>query len=251
MSSQDIFFVVRMLVNCAFPTALLFCMCRFRYPRKWVRLAYLLLTCVTTLISSIFYFTAGQETMMQSFSMILLLPSITYLFFAAKEKASQLFFSFFTAVNALFLISILSRILLVMREDLIWLEALIRALFFSILLFLFHRYLSSAYQYLVDHMKRGWGVIAVIPFLFFVFVLYLGLYPHVRTDHFAAVLFLYVILCFVYYIIYRVFRSTYELCSSRKTASIPRKTRRCTSRPRRYVTARSRCVCTVMTCVTI
>ena len=59
--------------------------------------------------------------------------------------------------------------------------------------------------------KSSWRVLCAIPMLFFCLVMFLGLYPHVRTDNLLGVTFLYVILGFVYFIIYQVFHSNYSL----------------------------------------
>ncbi len=82
---------------------------------------------------------------------------------------------------------------------------MIRAAFYCLILFIFSRYLRDPYQFLAANMKRSsWRVLWAIPLLFMGLVMFLGLYPHVRTDNLLGVTFLYVILGFVYYIIYQV-----------------------------------------------
>ena len=93
----------------------------------------------------------------------------------------------------------------------IWGDALFRLVFFGLVFFLFVRYLREAYHFIAANMKRDWRVMATLPFLFFALVMFLGLYPHKRTDNLMGVVFLYVILCVVYFVIYQVFHNTYSL----------------------------------------
>ena len=208
--------VLRQLVTNGFPVALIFAMSRFKCGRKTVWLAFAVIAAVGTAVNSALILTVGPERMKQVYALVLLAPSLLFLLLTTKDRPSQLLFNFFTAINAVYLTSILSHFLLggaLDREDsLIWLDALVRGALFAVLLFLFVRYLREPYQFLAEHMKKsGWRVLSVIPMLFFGLVMFLGLYPHVRTDNLPGVTFLYVILGFVYYIIYQVFHSTYSL----------------------------------------
>lgn len=208
--------VLRQLVANGFPIALIFAMSRFKCSRKIVWLFFAVITVLGTAVNSALIFTIGQDQMKQVYALVLLVPSLLFLLFATKDRPSQLLFSFFTAINAVYLTSILSHFLLggaLDKEDsLIWLDALIRGAFFSVILVLFVWYLREPYQFLAEHMKKSsWRVMSVIPMLFFGLVMFLGLYPHVRTDNLLGVTFLYVILGFVYFIIYQVFHSTYSL----------------------------------------
>ena len=208
--------VLRQLVTNGFPIALLFAMSRFKCGRRIVWLFFTGITVIGAAVNSTLIFTVGPERMKQVYALVLLIPSLLFLLFTTKDRPSQLLFNFFTAINAVYLTSILSHFLLggtLDREDsLIWLDALVRGVLFSAILFLFVRYLREPYQFLAEHMKKsGWRVMSVIPMLFFGLVMFLGLYPHVRTDNLLGVAFLYVILGFVYYIIYQVFHSTYSL----------------------------------------
>lgn len=208
--------ILRQLVNSAFPMALIFAMSRFKCSRRTVWLAFTLITVLGTVINLSLIFTISPDRMKQYYALVLLVPSLLFLLFASKDKPSQMLFNFFTAINAFYLTSILSHFVLrgplEHRNQSIWQDALIRGLIFSVLLFLFVRFLRKPYQFLADNMRKsGWRVFCVIPMLFFALVMFLGLYPHVRTDNLLGVTFLYVILGFVYYIIYQVFYSTYHL----------------------------------------
>lgn len=208
--------VLRQLVASGFPIALIFAMSRFKCSRRTVWLFFAVISVIGTVINSVLIFTVGSERMKQAYALVLLIPSLLFLLFTTKDRPSQLLFNFFTAINAVYLTSILSHFLLggaLDREDvLIWLDALVRGVLFSVILFLFVRYLRESYQFLAEDMKKSsWRVLCVIPMLFFSLVMFLGLYPHVRTDNLIGVTFLYVILGFVYYIIYQVFNSTYHL----------------------------------------
>lgn len=208
--------VLRQLVTNGFPVALIFSMSRFKCSRKIVWIVFSVITILGTAANSLLIFTVGPEGMKQVYALVLLVPSLLFLLFATKDKPSQILFNFFTAINTVYLTSILSHFILngaLDREiEMIWQDALIRSLLFAIILFLFVRYLREPYQFLATHMKKsGWRVLSVVPMLFFGLVMFLGLYPHVRTDNLYAVTFLYVILGFVYFIIYEVFHSTYSL----------------------------------------
>ena len=198
--------VLRQLVASGFPIALIFAMSRFKCSRRTVWLFFAVISVIGTVINSVLIFTVGSERMKQAYALVLLIPSLLFLLFTTKDRPSQLLFNFFTAINAVYLTSILSHFLLggaLDREDvLIWLDALVRGVLFSVILFLFVRYLRESYQFLAEDMKKSsWRVLCVIPMLFFSLVMFLGLYPHVRTDNLIGVTFLYVILGFVYYII--------------------------------------------------
>lgn len=208
--------VLRQLVSNGFLVALIFAMSRFKCSRKTVWFFFAMIAVVGTAVNSALIFTTGSERMKQVYALVLLIPSLLFLLLTTKDRPSQLLFNFFTAINAVYLTSILSHFLLggaLDREDsLIWLDALVRGVLFSVILFLFVRYLREPYHFLAEHMKKSsWRVLAVIPMLFFGLVMFLGLYPHVRTDNLLGVTFLYVILGFVYFIIYQVFHSTYSL----------------------------------------
>lgn len=208
--------VLRQLVTNGFPVALIFAMSRFKCSRKTGWIVFSILAVLGTALNSILIFTVGPERMKQVYALVLLVPSLLFLLFATKDKPSQILFNFFTAINAVYLTSILSHFILngaLDREnEMVWQDALVRGLIFAVILFLFVRYLREPYQFLATHMKKsGWRVLSVVPMLFFGLVMFLGLYPHVRTDNLPAVTFLYVILGFVYFIIYEVFHSTYSL----------------------------------------
>lgn len=208
--------VLRMLVNCLFPLALLFSMTRLRCSRRTAALALAGVGALAVAVNCLLFFTVGQERMMQVFALVMAVPSVLFLIFAAKDRPSQIVFNFFTVINVLYLAAILGRLALGMREDLVALDALLRAVLYGLVLWIFHRWLNRPYHFLADHMKAGWRVIALVPFLFFVAVMFLGLYPRVRTDNFPAVLLLYAILAVVYAIIYTVFRNTRDLILQRQ-----------------------------------
>ncbi|KMZ54077.1 sensor histidine kinase [Dorea sp. D27] len=216
--------ILRMLITSAFPIALVFEMSRFRSRRK-ARAAMTAVFLAAGSVNVVLFLLAGHERMKQLYAVILFVPCILYLLAASKDWLSQHLFNFFTAVNAVYFVSILSHFItggeLKEGNGAVWQDAVVRGLLSLLILFLFARYLRSPYQFLAANMKKGsWRVFAVIPFCFFALVMFLGLYPHVRTDNLPAVTFLYVILCFVYYIIYQVYRSTYELLTLQRNAEL-------------------------------
>ena len=207
--------LLRSIVVCACPTALLFAMSGFKCRRKVVWMVYSVIVIAGAAICAALIFTAGVERMRQLYFLILMVPSLLFLLLATKDKPFQILFNFFTAVNAIYLTSILSHFALGVKEEPIWADALIRMAIFALLLYLFTRRLREPYRFIADNMQSGWRAIATLPFLFFALVMFLGLYPHIRTDNLMAVVFLYVILCMVYYVIYQVFRSTYTMLKVR------------------------------------
>lgn len=207
---EDFWIFIRSLVNGFYPTALIFIMTDFRSSRFAARAAYLVVSLISASINVGLLFMFGRTIMMQLFVLTTAVPCIITLAFLAKDKPSLLLFNFFTAVNVLYLLAIIGRLVISMRNDLIWAETLIRAFLFSIVLYMFHRFLAGPFHYLATNMKKGWHVIAVIPMLSFSMVMFLGLYPSIRTDNYPAVLMMYGLLCLVYYIIYQVFDSTYK-----------------------------------------
>lgn len=209
--SETLQVLLRTLVTCACPVGLLFVMSSFKCRQKTVWAVFAGIVLFSTAVCSALFFTVGLERMRQVYFLILLSPSLLFLLFATTDRPSQIFFNFFTAVNAFYLTSILSHFALGAKDEPIWADALIRLGIFAIILFLFDRYLRDAYQFIAANMKRGWRVMAVLPFLFFGLVMFLGLYPHTRTDNLVGVVFLYGILCVVYYVIYWVFHNTYHL----------------------------------------
>lgn len=206
---NEFWICVRSLVNGFYPTALIFIMTDFRCSRRTAWTAYAVVSLVAASFNTTLLFLFGRTVMMQSFVLVTSIPCILALLFLAKDKPSLLLFNFFTAFNVLYFLSILGRLMIAMREDIIWAEVLIRALLFSAVLYLFQRFVAAPYHYLASNMKQGWRVIAAIPILSFAIVMFLGLYPSIRTDNYPAVLMMYGILCLVYYIIYQVFHSTY------------------------------------------
>lgn len=203
--------LLRTLVTCACPTALLLAMSGFRCSRRTVWMVFALITVLGTAVCSVLYFSFGQERMRQLYFLVLLAPSLVFLAFFTKDRPAQILFNFFTTVNAFYLTSILSHFILGADEEPIWADAFLRLSIFLLILFVFVRYLREPYRFIATNMKKGWRIIAMLPFLFFALVMFLGLYPHTRSDNLAAVVFLYVILCVVYYVIFQVFRSTYNM----------------------------------------
>ena len=206
----------RAFVNSVFPIALFFSMTRLRCAHRTKWIIYCLLVCFSAFINTFLFFSVGQEAMMRVFVFIILIPSIILLIIYSEDRLSQIFFNFFTAVNALYLVSILGHFLSRSNDDLIFLNALFRACLFSVILHIFHRYLNEPYHFLAANMKKGWGVVASVPILFFALVMFLGLFPHIRSDNLPAVVFLYIVLGIVYFIIYQVFNNTFSLiCQQR------------------------------------
>ena len=209
--SETIQIFFRTLVACSCPLALLFVMSGFKCARKTAWAVFGLIALAGTAVCFTLILTAGLEQMWRVYFLVLLVPSLLFLLFATTDRPSQVLFNFFTAVNAFYLTSILSHFVFGSDGEPIWGDALFRLVVFGLILFVFVRWLREAYRFIAANMKRDWRVMAVLPFLFFALVMFLGLYPHKRTDNLMGVAFLYVILCVVYYVIYRVFHNTYEL----------------------------------------
>ena len=152
---EEFWICIRSLVNGFYPTALIFIMTDFRCSRSAARTAYLAVSLISAAINVGLLFLFGRAVMMQLFVLTTAVPCIIMLAFLAKDKPSLLLFNFFTAVNVLYLLAILGRLVISMRDDLIWAEALIRAALFSVVLYVFHRFLAGPYHYLAANMKKG------------------------------------------------------------------------------------------------
>lgn len=209
--SETIQVLFRTLVTCACPLALLFAMSGFKCRRKTAWTAFVLIALLGTAVCFALILTVGLEQMWRVYFLVLLIPSLLFLLFATTDRPSQVLFNFFTAINAFYLTAILSHFILGADEEPIWADALLRLAFFGLILFVFVRWLREAYRFIAANMKRDWRVMAVLPLLFFALVMFLGLYPHKRTDNLMGVVFLYLILCVVYFVIYQVFHNTYNL----------------------------------------
>lgn len=217
MSTFDtVSLIFRHFVSCASPILLLFVMANFKCKRKTAWLAFAGISVFGTAICSILVFTVSTERMRQIYFLVLMIPSLIFLCITTKDRLSQVFFNFFTAINVIYLTAIISHFILGGKEEPVWADALIRIVIYAFIIFIFIRYLREAYQFLAVHMKQNWRVISVIPFLFFGLVMFLGLYPHTRSDNLMAVVFLYVICGFVYFIIYQIFRNTYNLLNQQR-----------------------------------
>lgn len=203
---ENFWVITRLFVNCFCTLALFFVMCDFRLPRRKALLIFIGLAAACTLVSAVINQILGREIMMRWFAIMMAVPGIILMLLLTKDRFSMLFFDFFTAVNLLYLAAIAG---LSVSGGRIWLDALIRLVIYLTCIILFQRYFYRAFHFLSLNMKRGWGVICVIPFLFFALVMFMGLYPTVRTDNFPFVIFLYVIMAFVYVVIYQIFRGTY------------------------------------------
>lgn len=209
--SETIQVLFRTLVACACPLALLFAMSGFKCGRKIAWTAYGLIALLGTAVCFALILTVGLEQMWRVYFLVLLIPSLLFLLFATTDRPSQVLFNSFTAVNAFYLTSILSHFVFGSDGEPIWGDALFRVAVFALILFVFVRWLREAYRFIAANMKRDWRVMAVLPLLFFALVMFLGLYPHKRTDNLMGVVFLYIILCVVYFVIYQVFHNTYKL----------------------------------------
>ncbi len=202
---NDFWSILRLAITCICPIVLVFSMSEFKCVRKRAALILGLGLSVSIAANTAVYITLGRETMMQFCMGITALPALLLLFTLSGDRFSVLFFDFFTAVNVLYLVSIVG---LSVYNGVIWVDIVIRVLLFSLLTFAIIRYFKKPYRFLCVHMKKGWTAVSLIPFLFFLLVMFLGMYPRVRTDNFLAVVFLYGILCVVYSVIYQVFVST-------------------------------------------
>lgn len=210
----------RILVNPVFAVALIFVMSNFKCNAKTALGAYLMVTMVSFGVNTAIYCLAGRPVMMRFFAVTTAVPCLITLLVLTKDHFLQLFFNFFTAVNALYLVAVIGLWAASGPEGMIFVDILVRLALYGVILFLFHRYFSGPYHFLAEHMKRGWWSIALIPFLFFCMVMYLGLYPTVRHDNYPAVVMLYVVLCLVYVVIYQVFQNTYARIAQENNGNI-------------------------------
>ena len=201
--------LARISMNSLCVLALMFVMSNFKCSAKTARCAWLLTAAVSFGVNTVIYCLAGRTVMMRFFAVTTAVPCLIALLVLTKDRFPQLFFNFFTAVNALYLVSVIGLTAASGPEKLIWLDMLVRLALYGGILFLFQRYFSGPYHFLAEHMKRGWWAISLIPFLFFCMVMYLGLFPVLRHDNYPAVVMLYMVLCLVYVVIYQVFQNTY------------------------------------------
>lgn len=210
-----ILLILRTAINNIYPLALIFTMTNFKCRRRYAFLTAGFIGILALFTDVFLRFHWGEVTLMRYFTLVLAVPSITTLLFMAKDRPSQIFFHFFTAINMLYMSSIIGHI--TGSADYLPYDVIIRALFYTLTIYLFHRFLAKPYRFLALHMKRGWIMIAAIPFLFYLLVMAMGLYPVLWSDHIYLFFIVYVILCCVYYIIYQTFRNTYDLLHQRET----------------------------------
>lgn len=210
MINPTFWFYLRGPINIFFAVALGFVMTDFRCSRRTVLIVYGILSCLSSVLYLAIFFFFGQHMMMISYAAYTVIPCLIALVYLSKDKLSILFFNLFTTVNVVYLVSIITKLLLFMKDGHYLVECILRILLFTSVIYIFQRHLSKPFHYLAANMKSSWRVIAAIPFFSFCIVMYLGLYPTVRTDNFPAVLMIYVILCLVYYIIHQVFHTTYQ-----------------------------------------
>lgn len=199
--------IFRISVTAAFMLALIFLMSRFRCSARSARIAYIAVVAFSVLFNGTLCILFGRAVMMRYYAVVIAVPCLLVLLCFTKDKFPQLFFNFFTAVNAMYLTSVIG--LSVSHGEIIWLDTLIRAALFSGILYLFHHHFAGPYHFLAENMKKGWFVISLIPFLFFAMVMFLGLYPTLRHDNFPVVVMLYIVLAFIYVVIYQTFQTTY------------------------------------------
>lgn len=216
---EDMQYVLRTAANSLFPLALIFAMSNFKCRKRTAWIIYVFLAVFGMAINLILFYVKGRHTMMQFFALTMAVPCLIALLFFTKDRLPQLLFNFFTAINVLYFVSIISRIFAGM-DEIIWLDALIKSLLYLPILYLFGRFFNKPYHFLVENMKKGWVVISMIPLLFFAMVMYLGLYPRIRNDNFPAVLMLYGVLCCIYVVIYNVFKNTYDLLMQRQASEL-------------------------------
>lgn len=208
MTAYDIWSIVRIAVNAVYLLALMFAMSNFKCGARTRRRAYWVVLAVSAGFNIGVFLLFGRPRMMQVFALSVAVPCLAALVLLTKDRFPELFFNFFTAVNALYLVSVIG--LSISKNEILWLDILIRAALYSGILYFFARFFSGPYHFLSENMKKGWWVISAIPFLFFAMVMFLGMFPTLNHDNFPAVLLLYVILGFVYLVIYQVFQNTYE-----------------------------------------
>lgn len=207
---EPVLILFRNITSSLYPLALVFIMTNFKCSVKFVRMAFGGVVLFALLFNVIFSYLFGREIMIRYYSIFVAVPCILLVLLLSRDGFFQHFFNFFTAINVLYFLAIIGKLVQLM-EDKIWLDVLVRSILFAFILFLFQHYWRRPYHFLTVHMEKGWGVISVIPFLFFVLVMFLGLYPRIRNDNLVAVILLYGIFCNVYLVIYQVFRNTYEL----------------------------------------
>lgn len=207
MSMTEAWNIFRVSVTALYMLTLIFLMSRFQCSEKTARTAYIAVAAFSVLFNGTLCVLFGRTVMMRYFAVGISVPCLLVLFLFTKDKFPQLFFNFFTAVNAMYLTSVIG--LSVAHGEIIWLDTLIRAVLFSGILYLFRHYFAGPYHFLAENMQKGWFVISMIPFLFFAMVMFLGLYPTLRHDNFLVVVMLYVVLALIYVVIYRIFQTTY------------------------------------------
>lgn len=207
MNMTEFWTIFRVSVTALYMLALIFLMSRFQCNAKTARIVYIAVGAYSVLFNGILCVLFGRTVMMRYYALGIAIPCLFVMVLYTKDKFSQLFFNFFTAVNAMYLTSVIG--LSATHGEIIWLDTLIRAVLFSGILYLFRHYFAGPYHFLAENMIKGWIVISMIPFLFYAMVMFLGLYPTLRHDNFPVVVMLYIVLALIYVVIYRTFQTTY------------------------------------------
>ena len=123
---HNIEIIFRQFVSCAAPVFLIFSMSDFKCKKRTAGIVLSGIIVLGTVICSLILFTVSTERMRQLYFIILLVPSLVFLLAATKDRLSQIFFNYFTAINVFYLTSIISHYLLGNKEEPIWADVLIR-----------------------------------------------------------------------------------------------------------------------------
>lgn len=212
---DGVLLILRIAMNNAYPLALIFTMTNFKCRRRYAFVTAAFIGIFAFFIDLFLRFHWGEETLMRYFTLVLAIPSVFSLLLMTKDRPSQVFFHFFTAVNMLFMSSMIGYVTGSVKY--LPYDVITRALFYMLTIYLFHRFLAKPYRFLALHMKKGWVTIAVIPFLFYLLVMAMGFYPAMWSEHPYLIFLVYIILCCVYYIIYQTFCNTYDLLYQQET----------------------------------
>lgn len=203
---ETLFAILNMAVSSICPIALIFVLCNFKCSRKTSVITFILLCSSVTAVNCMVQFTFGRQAELGFFSIIVGIPTIGALLFLTKDRFSVIFFNFYTAINALYLVSILSNSVTIIFNTHLILENIVRIILFCFIVYSIRHYFIEPYHLLTQTSNHSLGMVPVIPFLFFCQSMFMGLHPTFQNITTIAIILLYVVLIFVYVIIYQIFR---------------------------------------------
>lgn len=181
-----------------------------RFDRRKNNLISSLVMTPLILLTGVLSFVVGHEKIAQLVFMVLTVPSLIFFFFMAKKPGGRFFFTFCVADTICFELVALTTLLdHWLGGDKAILLFVSRLILFPLLSVIIWKYVRKPYKESLNSVPRGWGLFAVVSFLYYGLLLYMVSFPELitqRPDDIPTALMVFAIMPLTYAALFRAIK---------------------------------------------